>query len=875
MALETGASVGPYQILGSLGAGGMGEVYRARDSRLDRTVAIKILPDSFAADTDRVARFEREAKMLAAMNHPNVAQIYGLEDLNGRRALSMEFVDGENLAQRLRRGALPLDEALAIARQIADGLDAAHEIGIVHRDLKPSNVQLRADGTAKILDFGLAKALAPATSSVDVVSSPTITSPSMTARGVGLGTAAYMAPEQAKGKPVDKRADIWAFGAVLYEMVTGRRAFEGDDVSELLASVLKLEPEWSSVPPSLHRLLRSCLEKDPRKRLRDIADWSRLLDAPSPSGPRGNARASWGAWGLAAAALIASATLALVLVRERAREGTALSFQVAAPPGNSFETFIALAPDGRRLAFTARDSSGVVRFWIRDLDALDARPLPGTEGARSGFWSPDNRSLAFSVGRELKRIDIAGGAVVTLYTAPTVGELGTGSWNSEGDLIIGGYIAGAIRRIPKGGGEATPLTALDRAHFELAHGLPEFLPDGRHFLYFRVSRDASVNGVYVGSIDDAPAQQSATRLVATDQRALYASSGSNVGHLLFLQKGVLMAQPFDTTRLTLTDQPIPVVDGVSNFGALGFVSAAEKVLAYRSGRVAAGGRLSQLAWLDRKGTTIAKVGEAGTYTGFDLSPDGSRAVLVDAVIAERDLWTMDTARGITTRLLSNPAIELGGVWSPDTKRVAFASNRNGRYDVFIKETGEGREEVFLQSDANKTPTSWSSDGRFLLFTEQQQGSGDVYLVPVEGDRKPIALLHSEFDEGAARFSPDLRWITYTSNESGRAEVYVRPFDASAPAARGDYTRLSKDGGDFARWRRDSKEVFFAEPNGGLMSIAITPTPGLPARLFTMPSTLSQYSLWDVSPDGGRFLVGVPEESSGLSPINVLVNWKAK
>jgi Tol biopolymer transport system component len=705
--------------------------------------------------------------------------------------------------------------------------------------------------------------------------SPTRTSPAFTHVGVILGTAAYMPPEQAKGKPVDRRADIWAFGVVVYEMVTGRRAFEGDDVSELLASVLKLEPDWSRVPASLQRLLRACLEKDPRNRLRDIADWSRLIDQPSRGQSAREVRRPWAAWGLAAAALLAAAGLAVAHFRERPPEVASLSFQVPVPPGNVFETQIVLAPDGRRLAFTARDSSGVVRVWARDLETLESRPVPGTEGARSAFWSPDSRSLAFLVGRELKRIDLAGGGAVTLYTAPTPGELGTGSWSTEGGLLVGGYTAGAIRRIDPGGGEAKPLTILDRAHFELAHGLPNFLPDGRHFLYFRVSRDASVNGVYVGSIDSTPSQQVATRLLASDQRALYAAPTANAGHVLFLQRGVLMAQPFDPTRLTLGGQPKPVVDGVSNFGAQGFFTASTNVLAYRTGRIAAGGRLAQLAWLDRKGATVGAVGEPGTYTGFDLSADGSRALLADATIAERDLWTMETARGIATRLVSNPAIDLTGVWSPDMRRVVFSSNRNGSFDLFIKEIGGPREEVFLQSDRNKYPTSWSADGRLLLFTEQVQGGGDVYVVPVQGDRKPVELLHSQFDEGNARFSPDMRWITYTSNESGRDEVYLRPFDASRPGSPDDYIRLSKDGGDFARWRRDAKEVFFAGPNGMMMSVAITATPGLPVTLFTLPSTLPQYSLWDVAPDGDRFLVGIPEESSGLSPINVLVNWKAK
>ena len=853
----------------------MGEVYRARDSRLSRIVAIKILPDSFAADTERIARFEREAKTLAALNHPNVAQIYGLEQWQGRRVLAMELVEGENLAERLRGGPLPSDEALAIARQVADGLDAAHELGIVHRDLKPSNIQLRQDGTAKILDFGLAKALTPSASPADVVSSPTMTSPAMTTHGVILGTAAYMAPEQAKGRVVDRRADIWAFGAVLYEMVTGRRAFEGDDVSELFAAVLKAEPDWSRVPRSLQRLLKSCLEKDPRRRLRDIGDWSQLVDhTPVPPAVR-DARGARTAWVVVATSLVVAGISALIHYRERAPAIEPVRFQVAAPPGNAFENLVSLAPDGRRLVFNARDASGVIRLWIRDFDALESRVVPGTDGARTAFWSPDGRSLGVVVINQLKRIEVFGDRAVTLYEAPNPALLGSGTWSTSGVILFGGTTGGALRQIAATGGVVTPVTRVESDRQELAHGLPQFLPDGRRFLYYRVSRNAKLNGVYLGSIDGKPEEQSLDRVLDSDQIARYIPSGPSAGHLVFLQKGTLMIQPFDPGPGRLTGQPTSVVDHVANRGAQGFFSASASVLAYRTGRPAGGGRLSQLTWLDRQGKPVGTVGEPNTFTALTLSPDATRAIIADGTIAERDLWILEMDRGIAGRFVSNPAIEQAPVWSPDMKQVAFASNRNGRYELFVRDVGGSSDELILGGGRSKFPTSWSKDGRFLLYSERNvdaEPQSDMWLLPISGDRTPIPILRSAFDEAEARFSPDMRWIAYTSNESGRFEIYLRPFDAATPSTvGGGHLRLSKDGGVVPRWRHDSRELAFLGPSGTIMAVSIAPAPSLPVALFTVPVP----SNWDFSGDGQRFLVEIPEASSEAAPINVLLNWQSR
>ena len=876
MALNVGDTFGPYEITGLIGAGGMGEVYRGRDTRLDRTVAIKVLPDTFSADVERIARFEREAKTLASLNHTHVAQIYGLEEKNGRRALAMEYVDGEDLTSQISRGPLPLEDALAIAQQIADALDSAHQIGIIHRDLKPSNIRIREDGTVKVLDFGLAKAFDPASAAIDPLTSPTITSPAMTERGVILGTAAYMAPEQAKGRVADKRADIWAFGAVLYEMVTGRRAFQGESVSDTLASVLKSEPDWSRVPPRLHRLLRSCFEKDPRRRLRDIGDWWRLIDEGPEPGLAAPARTARLAWTVAGVALLLAGTLAVLQYRERAPSAMTLRFQVPAPPNTTLETGLALSPDGQRLAFTARDADGTVRVWVRDFDSLESRALAGTEGTRSVFWAPDGRSLGLISGRQLKRIAVAGGSPTVLHETANPAALGMGVWSTADVIVFGGTFSGPMRQIPAAGGVATLVTTIDQSRGELAHGLPSLLPDGRHFVYLRVSRSTEYAGLYLGSLDRKPEEQDLQRLISGDSRAVYEPTGAKAGRLLYLRQGTLMAQPFDVDRLALSGQAVPVVQDVGNQGALGFFSvSANGILAYRTGRTAPGGRLSQLTWLDRQGTPVNPVGDPGTYWGFALSPDGKRAIVADASITNPDLWHLDLARGVSTRFTSGPSTDREAVWASDGRRVAYRSVSGKDVALFVKDTdGAGREDMLIKSEQVMTPTDWSRDGRFLLYhANDPQTRMDIWALPVSGDRQPIPILRTAFDEGGARFSSDMRSIVYTSNESGRDEVYVRPFDPSAPGSSASgYSRVSKDGGESARWRRDGRELVFREPTGGLMAATFAPGPrpliGTPRRLFALASDSGQ--LWDFTSDGTRFLVAVPVDRFGAAPISVVM-----
>jgi serine/threonine protein kinase/Tol biopolymer transport system component len=879
MSLRAGDRLGPYEILGAIGAGGMGEVYRGRDTRLDRTVAIKVLPDAVAQDPERLARFEREAKTLAALNHPQIAQIYGLEG----SALAMEFVEGEDLSTRIARGPMPVDDALDVAGDVALALEAAHEIGIVHRDLKASNIRLRQDGAVKILDFGLAKALAPPIDTFSAESMPTITTPAgMTSQGVVLGTAAYMSPEQARGKPVDKRADIWAFGVVLYEMVTGRLPFEGETVTESLAAVIKSEPDWTGIPVQLHRLLRSCLEKDPKKRLRDIGDWRRQLDDPATAQNRA-AKKTWLPWAVSAAVAIGAGILALTHFRETTPAAPPIAFQIPPPVKNTFETSMAVSPDGRRVAFTAKDADNVDRVWVRDFGSLESRPVAGTEGARNVGWSHDGRSVAFAVGRSLRRTAVDGGPPLTIYEAESVESLGSAAWSPMGVLVVGGYRAGAMRLMPESGGAVRPLTTVDTSRQELAHGIPAFLPDGRRFLYLRVANDPNSSGLFVGAIDRKPEEQDRTRLLASSH-AVYTSAEGALGALLYLRQATLVAHPFDPDRLAFVGEPVPVVEGVGNFGALGFFSAGAGVIAYRSGSRVSGGRESQLTWVDRSGKPTGVVGRPGSYDGISLSSDGTRAAVIqvgpsDTGLGNVDIWTVDLARGIPQRLTSHDSADRHPTWSPRGDQIVFMSMRSGSGDLnVVSSTGAGAEAAIFTSKTINVPTNWSSDGRFVLFHSYALGTPpDILLLPLTGERKPIAMAQTPFAESDARFSPDMKWISYSSNASGRSEIYVRPFNAASPASSPSAAIIvSKDGGSFVRWRRDSRELFFQTPDGKVAAVGLEIAdgqikPGVPVALFTLP----RLAYWDVTGDGQRFLVTMPPAESGVAPINVLLNWSPR
>jgi len=843
----------------------MGEVYRAHDTRLRRDVAVKVSAERFSE------RFEKEARAIASLNHPNVCTLHDV----GPNYLVMELVEGETLAERIRQGPLPLEEALNIAKQIAAALEAAHRKGITHRDLKPGNIIITPGGIVKVLDFGLAKIGGTPTAQSD--NSPTLTI-GATEAGVILGTAAYMAPEQARGKEVDERADIWAFGVVLYEMLTGQKLFKGDDLSETLASVIKEEAKLDRVPAKVQRLLRSCLEKDPMQRLQAIGDWRLLLDAsPTSSTPASQGTRQW-IWktATAVAVLIALGLASWIYFKPQPPAQT-IRFEVALPANVIFSQYVSVSPDGRKLAFNATGDKG--GLWIRDLDALEWRQLPGTEGAVSPFWSPDSKYLAFGVQSQLKKIDVAGGPAQTLCELAAIG-VGSGAWNRDGIIIFGGRGSGPLWKVSQAGGVAAAITSVDTSRGEAFNALPTFMPDGKHFIYLR-NGPADVIGIYAGSLDAKPTEQPKERILASEFAASYVN-----GYLFFMRDNTLMAQPFDAAKLQLTGEPAPVAEHVGTTQSIGVFSVSPSgTLAYRGGAQTGN---YQLTWFDRQGKLVSVFGQPGADQDIVLSPDGTRGAVRDAVsAAQGDLWTLDFARGVRTRFTFRQSPGTDAVWSLDGSRIAFAANSN-RDTIYEKAASGAGDEKELLKEPGKIhfPSSWSRDGRFLLYTvtNTPKTGNDLWVLPLQGDRKPVRLLGTEFNEREARFSPDMRWIAYTSNESGRFEVYVRPFVASgasgAPSLGEGKWQVSRDGGNSPRWRADGKELIFQAPPDGTAKMAVEVKgtgaaleAGIPQQLFQAPIDYG----WDVTADGKRFLLSVlPQgQRTGQVPITVVLNWPAQ
>jgi eukaryotic-like serine/threonine-protein kinase len=905
MPLGNNTRLGPYEILAPIGAGGMGEVYRARDSKLGRDVALKVLPEAFARDADRMARFQREAKVLASLNHPNIASIHGLEDSGKTHALVMEMVEGPTLADRIRLGPIPMDETLRIAKQMCEALEYAHERGIVHRDLKPANVKVTSDDAVKVLDFGLAKAIEGDAASTDIANSPTM-SRMATLAGVLLGTAAYMSPEQAKGKPVDRRADIWAFGCVLYEMLTGKMAFRGETVTDTLAAVIKEDPDWTQLPAAtpvrVRVLLQRCLQKDPKQRLRDIGDARISLEEvlsgaqdPASAAPSGEPAKRWLPWVLGGAAgvwVLALAVLAFLYLRPKPPAGQSMRFEIPLPDKVRAGGGLALSPDGHKLAFIGTAADGLPRIWVRSLETLDAHPLDGTEGANGLiFWSPDSRYIAFPTTGKIKRIDSLGGPSVTVCDTPSA--LG-GAWNHDDEIIFGSYVG--VMRVAASGGTPSRLTT------GTGDALPFFLPDQRHFVYLHQPLGGSDPGIYVGSMGAKPEDQSSEKLLNDVSAAVYApSSDPAVGYLVFVRGatgpgafGTLMAQPFDAARRKLSGDPVPFAEKVPN---VSFTASSTGVLVFLKGLmgVTAGGARGiiqgQLTWFDREGKTLGIIGDPGFYRSLAISPDGKRVAFDRADpqnSGTRSLWLYEFARGVTTRFTFGSDWAGYPVWSHDGSRIAFASNRAGEFDLYQKASNlAGEDELLFKSGDNKVLGSWSPGGRFLLFFNPIPPNRE-WLLPLAGraeDRKPILLERSDFNQAGGRFSPDGRWIAYASAESGNFEIYVRPFDNSSiggtPSAAATSTSgkwmVSKDGGNTPLWRSDGKELFYLGADGSAMAVEVNTSgvfqAGIPKALFKIPAGVI---FWDVSGDGNKFLMAAPSGVNPLAqePFTVMLDWQA-
>ena len=908
MALTAGARLGPYEIISLLGAGGMGEVYRARDTKLNRDVAIKILPDIFANDPDRLARFTREAQTLAALNHPNIAHIHGLEETAEQRALVMEFVDGEDLAARLTRGPLAFDNALAVARQIADGLEAAHDQGIIHRDLKPANVKLTRDGTVKLLDFGLAKAIDPTASSAAAATvSPTI-SMHATQAGIILGTAAYMSPEQARGRMVDKRADIWAFGVVLFEMLTGRRAFESDDVSMTLAVVMTQEPDWSalpsSTPPALRRALRRCLKKDPRERARDVGDVRLDLEEAREESMRPVAATAGvetraagvvtaGAW---AVAIVATAVLAGVVVwiatrprpvdlsvtrsfvevtpAERLLSGFARDASLAL--GRPSRTAMVFSPDGRSIVFSAeRDHR--VQLYLRRLDQLEATAIADTDGASNPFFSPDGRWIGFHAQGALKKIPLVGGPAVTLCPSDLV--FGA-SWGGSGQIVFAKQ-TGGLWQVSAAGGIPTLATKLQPETGEYSHRLPQLLPDGQTVL-FTVTRS-----VFPSWDDTVIVAQS----LATGQRKLLIDGGADArfvpsGHLVFLRKGTLMAVPFDIRRLEVTGGAVGVVGDVMqaaniqpiqiDTGAGQFAVSSTGSLVFTTGGVFPQDRWS-LVWVDRTGKVEPLPTGPGSYLAPRISPDGRR-IAFNSTTGDWDLWTYDVQRGIAARLPMEGEQSVP-IWTPDGSALTFRSQVKGVFALFqIKPDGSSLPEPVTQParDAAVVPNSWTPDGRALAF----ENNRETWILTREGKAPPRRLSASHLGE-QVDFSPDGHWLAYTSGRGEGGQVYVQPYPALDHRE-----QVSTVSGFAPAWRRDGREMYFIESASAdgplkarVMAVPISTSPafsaGTPRALFEGAFRIDgPFRGYDVTPDGQRFVMvqEVPQPTARVSQMVYVQNW---
>jgi Tol biopolymer transport system component len=877
--LAPGTRLGVYEVVAALGAGGMGEVYKARDTRLDRTVAIKVLSPQLANNPEFRDRFEHEARTVSQLDHPHICALYDVGDERGTAFLVMQHLEGETLSHRLERGSLPLEEALRYAQQIADALEKAHRAGVVHRDVKPGNIMLTAAG-AKLLDFGLARSAAPALATSGMSMLPTTPAANLTQQGTILGTFQYMAPEQLEGHEADARTDIFAFGAVLYEMVTGRKAFAAKSQATLIASIVGSEPPPVSAlqpvsSPMLDDVVRTCLAKNPDDRWQSAGDLGLALALALKHRQTGaqrqvrRTRSATLARTFAGAALVAAAAVAAwFLFLRKPPEPARVAFDINPEPSQS-PLQIALSPDGTRLVNNVVVPGGSYQLAIRRLDEVVPQNLAGTTGAQFPFWSADGRFIGFFASAKLNKIDLFGGPPQPLCDAP---QGFGGTWNRDGVIVFAPNPNGPLLKVSASGGIAVTVTKLDQSRRELAHRHPKFLPDGNHFVYYVVSEKPENSGLYLGSVDSADTK----RLVASDAMGGFVPPD----RLVFMRGSTLMMQKFNVRRLALEGEPTPVSADVAinqNNSLAGFSFSNTGVLAYRVGGDAALDRALRV--VDRTGKTLTDITSLGPYDNAALAPDATKLAETRLDGSSSDIWIRDLIRGAATRFTFDAAPDNNAVWSPDGSRIVFNSSRDGAVrNLFVKNAnGSGQEEVLLKSDASKYPTDWTRDGRFIIYTEVKT-SPDVWALPLFGDRKPIPLLTTRFAETRTRISPDGRWMAYVSDESGMPQTYVQTFPPS-----GGKWQVSTNGGVEPHWRADSRELFYAF-GMAIWGVDVdgrgaTFNTGTPRKLFDAPgvNTGNLVSRFDVSADAKRFLLNFAPAGTvtATNPIRVILNWSAR
>ncbi len=883
MLLAAGTKLGPYEIVEPLGAGGMGEVYRAKDTRLDRTVAIKVLPPQFSSDATRKMRFEREAKTVSTLNHPNICSLFDVGSQDGLEYLVMECIEGESLAKRLERGPLPIDQVLKIGAELAAAIGTAHRGGVIHRDLKPANVMLTKSG-AKLLDFGLARPASATASVASMTATSAGTSP-VTEEGTIVGTFQYMSPEQVEGKELDARSDIFSLGAVLYEMVTGERAFQGKSQLSVASAILEKDvPPIRNLKPlaplSLEHVIRRCLAKDPDDRWqtgRDLAGELKWI-ADSASTPSGTTtpihsqtvatRNRNSAWGWVAAGILAAILIAGAILWRTQRPSEQTQYFSAPLPFSA--RAMAISPNGHTVAVVGyKEDERKNLVWLYEVGARDAKSVPGTENANFPFWSPDGKSLGFFADGKLKRVDIAGGPAQTLADAPN-GRGGT--WNKNGDIIFtpSGEMGVVLYQISASGGDAKPISALDPKRYETGHRWPMFLPDGKHYLFmtFDVANRGGADAIFEGEL-------------GTHERKFVVSSASNVayaepGYIVFYRDGTLFSQRFDWKSVTVSGTPEPILADVQMMPRIGhasFAAAGGGLLVVQSGASAS---LSRLIWYDRSGNEIGNLGPPDVYANVELSPDGNSVALdkTDIQSQNADLWIFSLHGGGTKRMTFDPEIDTTPVWSPDSTQVLFSSGRKPTFDLYLKSASGAQEEKSVNDDStgDKYPSSWSRDGKTILYTR----GGRFWLMSYP-DMKRREFFGGSGSVKNGRFSPDEKWVAYSSNESGRWEIYVRSY----PDATGKW-QVSTEGGTQPRWRGDGKELFYLGPDAKLMAVSVGAganfNPGAPVALFQAEPrdmiATSELSAYDVTRDGQRFLINTDVKSGNAQPMSVILNWDA-